>query len=637
MREGRGAGDKSHQDRTQPREIAVGAFPASWVCVRHLGSTWLLLAIACGACGPSAITSSVELPDGGFVRAADAGTGVVHTSCAASCPGCCLGEVCFTGDDVRGCGRAGQTCQVCGAGATCTDGRCQAPNDPCGGVTAQGRCASATSVEVCEQPTGLGSPQLVTYDCPTGEACQVTGGVAGCQLVGQCRDGAAECADATTLRVCSNGAWIETNCPTQCMQSALGDYCAASDNTRVISGRVLYETRSANGGRTDWAPLHTVPAQGFLISSVHVSGGETQYLDTQVTTATATSSGTFSLRVPASPTADDYVIVYATGTRADGTMSFVVADPRLAGGEQDVDSSIDSPAVWSWSWRANAVADGAVLTITDAKGSGAARVFDYLRYVQGSSDERWSGMSKEPLVVWLGLNTTWSCGACNVAVPTYQFGTRFAAQIFIPGGSDESYWADAVTAHELGHWVMFTFGHAVGEGGRHCVGVPSGPGLAWSEGWATWYSADARQDPIYIDKQGGTMFWIDLSARGSSGSPWPRPVASMGLSQDLYENEVSAMMWNLSATQGLGHAPFDAALASARMTIGDFERGYTRHTWNVNDKCARVQISDTGDSTTCFADFLDELRCGGTSRAQIDAATDPATHYPYPSASPECR
>jgi hypothetical protein len=595
--------------------------------------------VACTACGPSAITtSSAELPDAGAApRGADAAPVATSGPCATTCAGCCLGEVCFSGDNARGCGRRGQTCQVCGAGATCTDGTCQAPSDPCNGVTTSGRCASATRVEVCVQPTGLGSPQLTSYDCPTGETCQVTGGVAGCQLTAQCREGAVECASGSTLRTCSGGAWIETDCAGACVSSALGDYCAGSDATRVISGRVMYEKRAANAGRTDWAALQAVPAQGFLISAVRGSGSDTQYLDTQVTTASASSSGAFSLRVPVQPTADDHIIVYAAGTRSDGSLSFVVADPRLADGEQDVDAPIDGPAVWSWSWSADAVADGATLTITDDKGSGAARVFDYLRYVQGSADSRWAGMPRDPLVVWMGLGTTWSCGACNVAVPTDQFGTRFGAQIFIPGGSDESYWADAVTAHELGHWIMFTFGHAVGEGGRHCVGVPSAPGLAWSEGWATWFSSDARTDPIYVDKQGGTMFWLDLSDRGSSDSPWPRPTAAKGLSQDLYENEVSAMMWNLSATQHLGHAPFDAALSTGRMTVPDFERGYTRHTWNVDNTCQRTQISDTGESTTCFADFLDALRCGGVERAQVDAATEPTVHYPYPSASPECR
>jgi hypothetical protein len=218
-----------------------------------------------------------------------------------------------------------------------------------------------------------------------------------------------------------------------------------------------------------------------------------------------------------------------------------------------------------------------------------------------------------------------------------RFGTRFSAQIFMPGGSDQGYWADSVTAHELGHWVMFTFGRSVGEGGRHCVGVPSAPGLAWSEGWATWFSSDARGDAVYVDKQRGTMFWLDVSDRSTSGSPWPRPVASRGLGQDVYENEVTSMLWNLSATQGVGRAPVDAALASARMTEAPFERGYTRHTWDTDGSCARFNISDTGESTTQFADLLDALECGGVTRTQIDAATQPQTRFPFPSASPRCR
>jgi hypothetical protein len=182
---------------------------------------------------------------------------------------------------------------------------------------------------------------------------------------------------------------------------------------------------------------------------------------------------------------------------------------------------------------------------------------------------------------------------------------------------------------------MGTYGRAVGEGGQHCIGVPDAPGLGWSEGFATWFSSDLREDPIYFDKQQGSMFWLDISTR--TGYAWVRPSAADGMLQDIDENEISAMLWDMSATQAIGHAPMDKALSSARMTKAPFARGYTLHGWDVDNSCQRINIEDSGESTTCVADFLDALVCGGVSAAVVDHATDPQTNYPYPSGAPLCQ
>src|SRR5690606_34614971 len=105
----------------------------------------------------------------------------------------------------------------------------------------------------------------------------------------------------------------------------------------------------------------------------------------------------------------------------------------------------------------------------------------------------------------------------------------------------------AVTAHELGHWVMSTYGRSPGEGGQHILGIPSHPGLAWSEGWATWFSSVVRDSLVYYDKQGGVFFWIDLGARAySGGQPWLRPEARFGLEQLMDENEVARTLLALT-------------------------------------------------------------------------------------------
>lgn len=591
--------------------------------------------VACAACGPSEIGPVGGPSSGNDARPASGDAG----ACRASCPGCCIGDVCFQGDNNQACGKTGEMCAVCGSGATCVDHSCGAPTDPCMGVSTTGRCKSATTIEICVQPSGAGLPQLETSDCRTGENCQLVSGEAKCVLAGDCVEGNTECVNATTLRTCQGGNWVSSTCSTGCVDSALGDSCAAAGGLVTINGSVEYEARGPNGDRSDWGATFNAPAQGFLIAAVRQGPSGTTYFDTAVTTAVSGNQGKFSLDVPASPTVQDKIVVYAAGTRMDGSMSFVVADPRFTPRDDDYPTSQipSSPAVWSWSWQASDVTNGETLHISEANGSGAARLFDYLRYVYALGDVRWPGMPKDPLVVWLGLGVSWTCGACQAGWATTQFGTRFGAQIWIPGSDDDSFWADAVTAHELGHWIMGTFGRSVGEGGRHCFGVPSAPGLAWSEGWATWFSSDARGTSIYLDKQGGTMLWLDIATRNTSGSGWPKPTSARGLLQDIYENEVSYIMWQISSVRGVGHDPFDIALSSSRMTVAPFERGYTRHTWDVNMMCQRINIADTAESTTHLADFLDALRCGGVPRADIDAATEPTTRYPYPSGSPQCR
>jgi hypothetical protein len=574
--------------------------------------------------------------DGGASLTADA-----SGPCSETCDGCCISGICFEGgNDPRACGKNGAECAFCQAGQACTpQGTCGAGSDPCMGVTTAGRCVDSDTVEVCTQATGNQPPILKSYDCQAGESCQVSGGAAGCVAnPTSCVEGATDCVSSSQIRRCQGGSWVTSSCaPGSCIESALGDYCSGGGTTATLSGTVVYERRGPNTARSDWGAISTAPAVGFLVAVARTSGGTTTFFDSQVTSAT----GAFTVKLPSPLTSSDSIIVYAAGAATDGQLPFVVADPRLTARDADysIDTSISTPAVWSWSWRADGVTAGQTLRITEAAGSGAARVFDYLRYVYNASSSRWPGATRAPLIVWLGMGVNWTCGACHWPVPTTRFGTRYTAQIFIGGDrTDAGYWADAVTAHELGHWIMFTFGRSVGEGGRHCFGVPSAPGLAWSEGFATWFSADARDNPEYVDKQGGTMFWINIGARSSSGSAWPRPVAARGLLQDTYENEVSTMMWLLSKNQGLGRMPFDRALADVRMTRTPFERGYTRQTWTTNAQtCVRENIQDTGQSTTFFADFLDALRCNGVTRATIDAVTEPATRFPYPAGSPLCR
>lgn len=595
---------------------------------------WLLLGL---------VVVAAALPACGGGTSGGTGSG----NCPATCSGCCDGEVCQPGNTAAACGKPGEACTACGAGNVCNViHACANGNDPCQGISPDGVCSADTTVAYCTASTDNGAAQVATYTCQTGEKCQASGAGAACVLTAACHEGATECTNGTTLRTCRGGAWQAAACSRQCIQSPIGDFCGINEATQTLTGTLAYEARGPNASPpTDWGPLVSVPGQGFLvIVARQVSGGQ-QLIDSRLTSETQTP-GTFSVLVPSAPTANDFLIFLAVGTVTDPatgspTLAYAVADPNLPASSTayPVGTVGNAPSIWSWSLPVRSATPGGTITIREASFSGAARVLDYARYIAEIDGARFTGThTLNPFLIWLAPGVEWSCGSCEAPVRATRFGTTFGAQIFFGGGNDQGYWADSVTAHELGHYTMGTYGHAVGEGGQHCIGNPGAPGLAWSEGYASWFSSDARADPMYIDKQRGSMFWLDLSQRSTSGSPWPRPVAAGGLKQDIYEFEVSAMMWNLSATQRVGRAPMDAALRSQRMTIPPFERGYTREQWEVSPTtCQRTNIQDTGVSTTFFADFLDALVCSGVGASAVNAATNPSVNYPYPSGAPLCR
>ncbi|MFH0903153.1 MAG: hypothetical protein V2A73_21200, partial [Pseudomonadota bacterium] len=355
--------------------------------------------------------------------------------------------------------------------------------------------------------------------------------------------------------------------------------------------------------------------------------------------------GYFQTVVPAAIGEDDYIAFLPVGVQNNGTgdVSFIVADPNLTPSSTpySVQKGVgEDPELWLWGWPLWSVDSGQDFVVTEDEGSGAARVFDYLRYAYYTSETRWPDSSRKPLIVWLGMGVSWDCGSCYAPAPHTAFGTTFGGQIWIDGDSDENYWADAVIAHELGHWSMIEFGRFPGEAGAHCAGVKTFPGQAWSEGWASWFSADVRREPLFVSKYDGTMFWFDISSREYYGEvPWQRASAydPDGLLQKMDENEVAAMLWNMSWEQGIGREPLDRALASDRMTVPPFARGYATHRWQVGSECKAYDVADTGLSAPVLPDFLDALVCGGQDSSVIAEATEPYSYYPYTGRDPLCR
>ncbi|MGC4113950.1 MAG: hypothetical protein QM765_04690 [Myxococcales bacterium] len=562
------------------------------------------------------------------------------------CQPCTLGETRCSGDLVETCLADGDTCTMWSDASACATGTCNAATGKCGtsgggtcgGVPVNGRCVSQTRAEYCEVPTGSADPQVKSIDCPSGQACRVESGRARCRPTGACLEGELRCKDASTLEGCQNGAWASQSCPNGCNgDNPLGAFCLPAIATHKVRVTFRYEAKAINSGRTDWGASELRPAAHFLLASFSGATGELESLDVAITGA----DGSASIAIPDNPTTDDVVALLAVGMNKDGSIRFLVGNPGFNyAGQQEVGNYGSKPAVWLWALSSSDLSDGASSTISQDQGSGAAHIFEYLQSSFAHADTAFPGRTGLTLVAWVGLGTTWSCGACFAAFPVQAFDQSFDSQAWFPADTtDEAYWSDPVLAHELGHWVMASYGTSPNEGGTHIMSVPTFPGQAWSEGFATWHSSDLRNSPLYYDKQQGSFFWVDLEARqySSEGANWTRPDPSEGLLQRVDENEVAAMLWTLSRSSTGASAKMYQALASTQMNSAPWSREYTRHTWEVDNSGSLVNVQDTGESAPHLADFLDALECQGFSKSSVSDACDPSSAYPYPTQSPICR
>lgn len=516
-----------------------------------------------------------------------------------------------------------------------------APPDPCSGVPKSGKCVAQDKVATCVAPTGQGSPKVVTQQCAAHEECSVHGtGHARCvPRDGRCDPGAEECVDANSARFCdANGTWQPTTCA-GCATKASRVTCPSTVATATHHGRVEYELRGPNASFTDWdAQSQMVPAQEALVLSfIKTADGNFVAIDA----ATTTPTGEYDIKVAAAPGPEDAIDVFAVKASNKG-LDYAVASPDIPDGTWDVDKPIPSSAndrggFWGWEQLVQGLANNSVLSITENDGSGAMRVFDYLRFAHEATKEV-AGATDNRLVIWLRQNSDFNCGACFFSLPATFEGFRFESQLVRGATADRDYWSDAVTAHELGHWVMEAYGVSPEEGGPHTLSCPTLPGQAWSEGWATGYSSLVRGDPIYADKQQGTFFWFDIDGhRYSDNATWSEPSASASLLQMMDENAVASTVWNLATRPANGDAvtPNPAifnALKSARMTKTPFARGYTTRRWD-GDGCTHEGVTDTKASAPMVADFLDALNCSGFDKNRIQAAIG---SYPYPVNAPLC-
>lgn len=507
----------------------------------------------------------------------------------------------------------------------------------CGSVGVEGECTADGKVRKCLEPTGYGEPKVVTYGCGKFASCTVSDGAASCtDQKGKCTPEDTRCTDATTLEYCDNdGAWQSVDCGSPCKSAAISSFCDAGTGKDLYTVTVQYEAVGPNDSMTDWSTAAaTVAAQGVLALAFDTAGE-----GTIIDSAIADSGGTVALDLSGAKGDVTIAIVAARLGDDKNKLDYIIAQPDVGDGKQDTDLAAPKGAdakPWSWQIDPKKSPSGSTVVVKRSQGSGVLRVFDILRFAHAKANATLAGATL-PLVVWMRPNTTWDCGACFNDWPTAVSSFDVLAQAWLPmDAKDQSYWADPVTAHELGHWVMAAFSTSPNEGGSHCLGVPTFPGQAWSEGWATGFSSIIRDNPLYYDKQQGSFFWVDLAGQKyESGKFLVKPQAKLGLIQFEDENHVASLLWHLAQNPAIGPTKTLFAVSSTRLQVEAGKRGYARRTWKMAN-CKASDAVNTGKAAPFLADYLDALRCEGTAAAEVDAVTKPATQFPYPADAPLC-
>ena len=145
--------------------------------------------------------------------------------------------------------------------------------------------------------------------------------------------------------------------------------------------------------------------------------------------------------------------------------------------------------------------------------------------------------------------------------------------ITVKGGAaatdDTDEYDDDVILHELGHHVALALSKDSSLGGDHVLSDAANPPLAFSEGFATFFSALVRGDPVFIDAAGvlgnaPTGFVINVESRALS-----TPSLRGGARGLRSEQSVAEILWDLvDGAEGRPNADAESVVLTAAQVLG---------------------------------------------------------------------
>jgi hypothetical protein len=382
----------------------------------------------------------------------------------------------------------------------------------------------------------------------------------------------------------------------------------------VVTGSLSFQVRTPSihpDGSVVLDQLITLPAISMLAIVVDSSG------ETVLGGAQVGEDGRFVVPVSSVPDGSEvlmFAALWAPSLDSPNTV-FAVLRPEAGGEPQSAHSK-----AWSWHTSVPAGGNAGDIVVTEEQGSGAMFLFlvsaaameTILADILKGDESRLKSLA----FIW-SPGIEWSCGSCfGSGYPQYLGDTSALLEqsIWISGGvGDSSCWGYPVILHEFGHYVAANYSRDDSPGGAHYVGSKVAAPFAWSEGWASFFAVSTfsrwAQDrrPVFWDIQQGSSLWHDYSAAlYDNGSAIAGPDPQGGMGQDLDENFVSVMLWDLWDGKEVPeeeNSPLDlVALGTPAVysAVGS----------------SRFLSQDRGAPGADFADFLDAVICNGLTESR---------------------
>ena len=481
-----------------------------------------------------------------------------------------------------------------------------------------GRCVDDHTLEMCVVSDIEDTPPSVLKGaCKAGMVCRSGPDGAACEIEGTCIEGSSECADKYSYRTCKSGAWVLTSCDTGLCQASpgYGATCmsAAGGESHPITGRLQFEHPPVKSDLTGYDYDNQVIDPAFSVVVAAYDGDE--FLGSAYT---RDPDGQFTIEASKAPTANTMLWFFPMVFDDNGNAMLAVAKPSTL-----TYTNLESQEYWSWGAPTSGNSDVGTVLVREQDGSGALYIYELLVYAMNQA--LYYAPSVKPfnvLALWEpGKRFDCGNGTCYVpkgwgAAVKYDGGQDLYTGAVLIAGTDETpqQWSGSVILHEYGHYIMDSYSKSPGEAGKHSGSMSEKPGMAWSEGWATFYGQMTLAKPIYFDKQEGTTWWFDVS---TPKSYVPMPDPNGGIEQELGEMAVTAMLWHLwdpgdvpDATEeswdtsAVANETIWKAFTSTRMT--QMNRGYTK---------------------VDFVDYLDSLRCEGVQEAAVSSVMN---HFEFP-------
>jgi Big-like domain-containing protein/pre-peptidase len=362
---------------------------------------------------------------------------------------------------------------------------------------------------------------------------------------------------------------------------------AADAQANTLSGAVRYKDKvhSTADGSVSSTPM--VVARYVSLDFVRSSA-----LATVLGSTTTSATGTFTSPDIGAHT-DIVVLIKATGTYESQTV--VVRD------QSDATGSIQTFQSGAFDLSGGNVASQTIDITADAI-SGAFNIYD--QFIAAHIYIRTSFFSTPPTSAAFTVNVRWQDGEDgNVALAdgTYYttVGGVHTVNVLGDTSSDSDAFDDSVLIHEYGHLAAALYSNDDSPGGAHTIGDALDLRLAFSEGWADFFTCAVRGTRFYVDTNAGIPLIFEVATPQVTGAP--------GTATDGPENElaVSAILWDI--------------LNSTALTINNGAIDTPREAlWDVFDN----YLPSGGVSDVCLEDLWDGFFEGTVTSAYGSSPTN---------------